>query len=218
MLQRSRRPKTAESSTRSCSGWPSSCSFNGAAVRRRRRVPHQVVGGVDLERASTEPPSEDGGEAIVNKRDPQEVALLQRSRRPKTAERAHDHGAAERRTRCFNGAAVRRRRRVHPDFGEDKRRTVLQRSRRPKTAERRGRHQGRRRGHQASTEPPSEDGGELASGAGALSARIMLQRSRRPKTAERSQPCRGVALDAHRFNGAAVRRRRREAPRSRARL
>jgi len=60
-LQRSRRPKTAESNHRSWHrAWLKAC-FNGAAVRRRRRV--RACDSVLLVcGASTEPPSEDGGE------------------------------------------------------------------------------------------------------------------------------------------------------------
>jgi len=114
---------------------------------------------ISLAIASTEPPSEDGGERAA-------LAL----RRP---------------ARC-----------------------LLQRSRRPKTAESRDRLAMPATDWRASTEPPSEDGGE-SSGVRHSVRSFMLQRSRRPKTAE-SEAGRGLTgLQEVRFNGAAVRRRRR---------
>src|SRR6185437_431969 len=89
-----------------------------------------------------------------------EAALLQRSRRPKTAESLAGASGECHVSAGFNGAAVRRRRRAVP--GREQRDVIvaLQRSRRPKTAES-DRLPGRQRlGRRASTEPPSEDGGE----------------------------------------------------------
>ena len=137
--------------------------------------------------------------------------MLQRSRRPKTAEsRRHAEGAQSRsavRAR-FNGAAVRRRRRGAPTPERPYLAGTLQRSRRPKTAESPVERAVTARHGRRSTEPPSEDGGERLRrrSVGAPSA-AKLQRSRRPKTAE---SC--VAWPTARFfcfNGAAVRRRRR---------
>ena len=111
-LQRSRRPKTAESWPRTARLIPAPSSFNEAAVRRRRRARRERDDCACHVQASTKPPSEDGGEAprLV----PVHVILVV----------------------GFNEAAVRRRRRG--DIGAEGRAgecTLLQRSRRPKTAE-----------------------------------------------------------------------------------
>ena len=144
------------------SGARSPC-FNGAAVRRRRRAPPRAGRRRRGTSASTEPPSEDGGEGsrlwigrILDN-------LLQRSRRPKTAESSRPCSRGSPRDR-FNGAAVRRRRRAELHVVVDR----SSRSRFNGAAVRR-----RRRGRplvvtlitldDASTEPPSEDGGEPAS-------------------------------------------------------
>ena len=169
----------------SCSTTAGSTCFNGAAVRRRRREQPRCGHERRKRRASTEPPSEDGGEVPVAE-------------------------FAPRVPRRFNGAAVRRRRR---DATEGDSQLSFAR---------------------ASTEPPSEDGGEcwrtsirrivlawlqrsrrpktaesrLVAGAGGW-GKSPLQRSRRPKTAESARRLRAHPTGAGRFNGAAVRRRRR---------
>ena len=111
VLQRSRHPKTAESRRRARRGGVWARRFNGAAIRRRRRVVaraqattrHQGFNGAAIRRrrrgfgeagdvatrlgASTEPPSEDGGERSTVADGACPVCMLQRSRHPKTAER-----------------------------------------------------------------------------------------------------------------------------------
>ena len=174
-LQRSRRPKTAESSRHARRARRAQRRFNGAAVRRRRRVEARLRSVAVRSHASTEPPSEDGGELAA----------------ASSTDRAG--------SRRFNGAAVRRRRRAAPrPRASSSGSSQLQRSRRPKTAERLSRSSAEVLGDRhASTEPPSEDGGEqgaterLVRGADRL-----LQRSRRPKTAERTceRHARDVAL------------------------
>ena len=160
-LQRSRRPKTAESRKESdpCAeflgfneaavrrrrrglrGLTTSSQrrrrrFNEAAVRRRRRAGHEPIVEVQHPRASTKPPSEDGGEAG-------EGRALPRHPRASTKPPSEDGGEVVWATcsrflcrRRFNEAAVRRRRRGRARFASPRR----QRS--------------------ASTKPPSEDGGE----------------------------------------------------------
>ena len=158
--------------------------FNGAAIRRRRRASCSCSTIATHQSASTEPPSEDGGELVeldkawsrcfalqrsrhpkTAERWPQEAwcdktTALQRSRHPKTAESHGDVRYLDDRVAGFNGAAIRRRRRASTAAFE-------------RIGER-----------NASTEPPSEDGGETA---------VVVQ-----------QPD-----GTGRFNGAAIRRRRR---------
>src|SRR6185437_4849984 len=62
--------------------------------------------------ASTEPPSEDGGELSFASASSPSRRSLQRSRRPKTAESRRRRPIGGRASACFNGAAVRRRRRA----------------------------------------------------------------------------------------------------------
>ena len=182
-LQRSRGPKTAES------------PFTSAVCARNRS-------------ASTEPRSEDRGEGRLTLR-AQPAAMLQRSRGPKTAERCRATGIPSAGDLGFNGAAVRRPRRV---FGLPFRWASydpLQRSRGPKTAERpalveaarpalrrfngaavrrprRAARRGRREWarYPASTEPRSEDRGESLRAVPSATCLTTLQRSRGPKTAE----------------------------------
>ena len=87
------------------------------------------------DRASTEPPSEDGGERKPCSAARRADIVLQRSRHPKTAER---------------WIALARGAELSP----------LQRSRHPKTAERGRLLPQLPEPRRASTEPPSEDGGE----------------------------------------------------------
>ena len=232
--------------------------FNGAAIRRRRRDAVRDHGRAAGRVASTEPPSEDGGEGAVTTPASVHVAALQRSRHPKTAERRSSRALVAASAECFNGAAIRRRRRAQRKSATSSFVRRLQRSRHPKTAESgtsractslaRRRFNGaairrRRRGVQgaaalrrraaASTEPPSEDGGERTTPRASPRASPRLQRSRHPKTAERDfvapnhrlrrllqrsrhpktaerrrRPCR-ASWRRSRFNGAAIRRRRR---------
>ena len=112
-LQRSRHPKTAESRVR---------NLNLA----------------DNRNASTEPPSEDGGEGLASISN---VALLVASTEPPSedgGESTMDWLDRVRMTR-FNGAAIRRRRRGLRAPGAE---PIV---------------------YEASTEPPSEDGGESSS-------------------------------------------------------
>src|SRR6185437_7500787 len=182
-LQRSRRPKTAESLRSRSSRRRRRPCFNGAAVRRRRRG-HPGASERGCRRvASTEPPSEDGGELGAG------LGVDERS--DASTEPPSEDGGEAAGGRCAAAPTC-----------------ALQRSRRPKTAESRwavGQH---RRADVASTEPPSEDGGERVGGTTALPTSRALQRSRRPKTAERCSLSRSRRAPAHRFNGAAVRRRR----------
>ena len=133
-LQRSRRPKTAESSTTFFVAIVAVLRFNGAAVRRRRRAGPDRLPAVPCPLASTEPPSEDGGERREDNPPARGGLGLQRSRRPKTAERCR-RPTRFGRTPRFNGAAVRRRRRGRVRCQGGLGRPALQRSRRPKTAE-----------------------------------------------------------------------------------
>ena len=171
---------------------PASC-FNGAAVRRRRRARrrHVLCAWTPLLQRSRRPKT---AESRRTRSGGDARRVLQRSRRPKTAERPERRAADRARVaHRFNGAAVRRRRRAACHHVDRARPVLLQRSRRPKTAE---------------SAPRLRDPAR---------ARTSLQRSRRPKTAESSRrfvvespACRG-------FNGAAVRRRRRGCPSRRAR-
>ncbi len=158
-LQRSRRPKTAESAA-AISG-----SVSGPRLQRSRRpkTAERRLGFEILRPrrvASTEPPSEDGGETTP--------------RRPRTITSA-----------CFNGAAVRRRRRAGVDGCRLARLLV------------------------ASTEPPSEDGGEGLRSA-ATRARAAGFNGAAVRRRRRGGRGRGASQRSSRsFNGAAVRRRRR---------
>ena len=165
--------------------WPTPC-FNGAAVRRRRRA--------SSERSSS-----------------QRARSLQRSRRPKTAERCRHIRVAD-----LEGASLQRSRRpktaerCHVLRRRRDRQALLQRSRRPKTAEsRRTRSRATASRCVASTEPPSEDGGETSKLTGWNDIEVVLQRSRRPKTAESSIRIASPASMPSGFNGAADRDRRR---------
>ena len=136
-------------------------SFNGAAIRRRRRERKPF---------------------LQKKAGPG----LQRSRHPKTAESDRDDGGRT----AFEGASTEppsedggeQRAVVVTDTTID----VLQRSRHPKTAESPRVPARARRRSGASTEPPSEDGGEVLVGFNIGARHRVLQRSRHPKTAERA--------------------------------
>ena len=210
-LQRSRHPKTAERPIRPSSFAPSCNRFNGAAIRRRRRAWVPKGAPLPIPGASTEPPSEDGGELRVRR------GNLARRDGASTEPPSEDggeqrpQGRKRRGPQGFNGAAIRRRRRAADHGTADQLFGELQRSRHPKTAERAGalavvrglgalqrsrhpktaeraRFSPLRPWHpKASTEPPSEDGGERVLRA--------IEQVRLP-----------------RFNGAAIRRRRRDAP------
>jgi len=254
MLQRSRRPKTAESKPRQLQPW------RYGLLQRSRRPKTAERGGTTAglrgkRCASTEPPSEDGGEILRLGAPSLSAPKLQRSRRPKTAERiwllaltrqsrplqrSRRPKTAESTTGvllirllrrasteppsedggeftslatsffsafCFNGAAVRRRRR---EGGRNQSAEVSTGFNGAAVRRRRRVGGGAQKAESrrvASTEPPSEDGGETESRP-SLTAISLLQRSRRPKTAEST--C--VFLCSRRiarFNGAAVRRRRR---------
>src|SRR6185437_11250224 len=112
--------------------------------------------------ASTEPPSEDGGEPRDLMTAERPRGALQRSRRPKTAERLSIPSARPLLRASFNGAAVRRRRR-----GDE-----VQSVAGPVAP--------------ASTEPPSEDGGEGAHralgyvGCGSFNGAAVRRRRRGP--------------------------------------
>ena len=133
-LQRSRHPKTAERSPKRLPSSPPTNGFNGAAIRRRRRV--------SSARAQATPCNGFNGAAIRRRRRARSSnhrarwaqrfngAAIRRRRRERT------QGLKRRGPQGFNGAAIRRRRRAEPGL-----------SRRSAAA-------------CASTEPPSEDGGE----------------------------------------------------------
>ena len=184
MLQRSRTPKSAESAPPSTKQSSALCCFNGAALRRVRRgrdTIHSRQGipsfnGAALRRvrrgnrrchhgraregASTEPHSEECGEAQTLDVRRGRSDELQRSRTPKSAESPHVAAKTQ---------AV----------------ALLQRSRTPKSAERM----------------------EAESTA---ASRSRLQRSRTPKSAERATANSSPVSTPRRFNGAALRRVRRE--------
>ena len=120
-------------------------------------------------------------------------SALQRSRRPKTAERYPRCDSRRSRRRFFNGAAVRRRRATLPAAAVRERTCAFARS---------GRVQRR---------PPSEDGGEAPAGIG--SARVIDVASTEPPSEDGGEAGvlqRTASHPGTSFNGAAVRRRRRE--------
>ena len=218
LLQRSRRPKTAE---RPPGGSPLgrwSPRFNGAAVRRRRRVIAGIDRAGEVRVASTEPPSEDGGE--------QSRRSAPRAHRPASTEPPSEDGGEEPATRRPLPDPNASTEPPSEDGGETELQVMnpvaldlLQRSRRPKTAERFEAGKLRERLSKASTEPPSEDGGEATrrslslrrpvrfNGAavrrrrrgvqdsGTTSSFLPLQRSRRPKTAESPSDCAPARLE-----------------------
>ena len=181
-LQRSRRPKTAESRTsRPRSSPPSRLqrSRRPKTAERSRRRPVSCASAP----ASTEPPSEDGGEGRLRSTRATPTrgfngAAVRRRRRDWAAVRVST------RIICFNGAAVRRRRREGSTAPARPASPMLQRSRRPKTAE-------SCVGSDAMAAVPDSFNGAAVRrrrrGEHVLLARVgdaALQRSRRPKTAE----------------------------------
>ena len=211
-LQRCRRQETTERarSRRSARG-SIRRSFNGAAVRRRRR-------GATRPWPTCPPRSGSNGAAVRRRR------------------RGRPRGSCARtRSRSFNGAAVRRRRRGASPLPTSPRMPSLQRCRRQETTERRrptrwrcscracgfngAAVRRRRRGgqahrrgvrhRQASTVPPSGDDGEPDAprihrrGGVASTVPPSGDDGERPR---RRGPCRTGRAG---FNGAAVRRRRR---------
>ena len=168
-----------------CSGAGARC-FNEAVVRGRRRA-----SGRQARRPATGP--------------------LQRSRRPRTTERAE-------KDRRIDAVLLASTKPSSEDDGEDhnfpiirSRGGVLQRSRRPRTTESPPVPEDDRLHRDASTKPSSEDDGEPAPPAPRRARNGPLQRSRRPRTTESCPPTWRFACWPRGFNEAVVRGRRRAA-------
>ena len=182
-LQRGRGPETAERHPPQRPPNTRSHSFNGAAVRRPRRVFRAQSGKPERRRFNGAAVRRPRRALESNLRDLIDQ-LLQRGRGPETAESA-ERRMREATGRCgFNGAAVRRPRRDKSSFGRPGPRPLLQRGRGPETAESDGAAERHARRSGASTGPRSGDRGEPTLPAPAVLGWIRLQRGRGPETAE----------------------------------
>ncbi len=182
-LQRGRRPSSAETCARRSCTSSRSGRFNVAADRRRRRPGQGVQARDRLRAASTWPPTVVGGDERMTLGRRPASAMLQRGRRPSSAETRAAQTVPHTPRRGFNVAADRRRRRPAEAKVAESAKLQLQRGRRPSSAETRV---------------------FVAGGA----AGTALQRGRRPSSAETRRSSLPGPPGRYRFNVAADRRRR----------
>ena len=110
--------------------------FNGAAIRRRRRDGEAARLAHVLVKASTEPPSEDGGEGESQRSIAKRFGVLQRSRHPKTAESIAGGESGSHLSRASTEPPSEDGGEADTAERPSKVTFALQRSRHPKTAER----------------------------------------------------------------------------------